>query len=281
MSFGATLVDDKNRDAFVGPLSEESRRTCDVIIGLYEEESDTACGVLAAISVPDGGKDTVALLVMDMIIEDSFMCPEAESTLLTYLQEIAGLYECGAIFMSQYIPEEDKEREDFYEDLGFFEEDNNLTLYEIDIGDITPRKNNSDMACLSLPDLSDKQWKDFVLEASAYSFEMLDKDYYDPKTSIFLMDDDGNIQAGMLTSIRDGELFIEGMAPFGGDEEALIDELVFWGNETIKKYYTGDKSVFIFMVSNKTYNRILKEVTNENARKKGSLVSFTYELPVV
>ena len=280
MTFDATIIDDDNRDVFCSPLSEETARDCDIFIGLYEQETDTACGVLAAAAVPDGDDERVALSMREYFIADGYDCYEARKTMLRYLQEIAGLYGCTAVFVPEYIEEgDDEHRKELLSDMGFYEEDKVLSLYKIKVSDVKQIYDSGKKACLNLSGLSDKQWEQFVSEALVYSFDIEDRDYYDPETSIFLTDNEGNIEGGILAGIRDGNLYIEGIAPFGGDEETLIKELVASEYDAIKNKWRG-KAIYMYMLSNRIYNRILKEVTDGKAERIGSLVNFTYEVPV-
>ena len=283
MTFAATLIDDTNKEAFMTPLIEDSVSDCDIFIGLYEEETDTACGVLSAAAMPDrkDKSDSFALLVREIIIADRYRSKESESALLRYLQEIAALYECSSVFVPEYISEKDlEERDSFFTDLGFYRDDKTIALYKIRICDIKDPITDSEYGCLNITDLSEKQWKQFKAEAACYSFEIMDRDYYHAKTSIFLVDDDGNLIAGLLTSMNDDELHVEGIAPFGGAEESLVQNLVFWEKDALKKHYKNGDHVFLYMITDKFYNRILKDMTDDKADRIGSLVGFNYEVPV-
>ncbi len=281
MKFAATLVDNENRGVFITPLSEDARNSSDIFIGLYEEESDTACGVMALDAVTDESEKAVALSVREVIIDEAYKCPEAEREFFSFLQEIAMAAGCSAIFSSEYIPEGDEEeRIAFYENLGFYEEEKRLPLYEFAFSDVNAKKPVTGMGCLDLSALSKDQWEAFVVDASEYSFEVMDRDYYDSKTSVFLVDDERRLQAGLLTSIRDGALFIEGIAAYGSDESALISDLVCWGSSAAEKSHKKDENIYMYMFSNRIHANLLKEVTGGKARKIGNLVNFTYEVPV-
>lgn len=283
MSFAATLIDDVNRETFIVRQDDEEEPEGDIFIGLYEEETDTACGVLSALVVPakDEDSDSFALEVLDIYIADEYKSVQGEIVLLRYLQELALLYGCGAVFVTEYESETLMEsREKFFEDLGFFAEDKKLPLYEIGISDIKASASTGEFGCLDISDLSDEQWKQFISEASVYSFDVMDRSFYEPKTSIFLVDDNGEIVAGLLTAMRDEKLYIEGIAPFGGNEEALIGDMIFWEKDALGKYYKSGDCVFMYMFSDMVYNRILKDATGGRNRRLGSLVSYTYEVPV-
>ncbi len=165
----------------------------DIYIGLYEEESDTACGVMALSVVPD----------------------------------------------------EEDDRAGFFSGLGFFEEDRKLSLYQFVVSDVKIKKTMTGLGCLNPADLTDEQWKNFAMEASVYDFVIADREYYDPRTSVFLVDDDDNIQAGLLTSVRDKALFIEGVAAYGSDEGALTNDLIYWVSDAAKKCHSKDTLVYI------------------------------------
>lgn len=282
MNFAATLVDEENRGVFVTPLSEKTKEECDLFVGLYEVQSDTACGVMAIAAVPEDEDGKVALSVREMIIDDAYKSPEAEETFIRFLQDMAQQGECSAVYLSEYIPEENaKERAEFMENLGFFVDDKKLPLYEFNISDIRKGKPVSEMGCVNLSDLSDAQWEYFATEATAYGLYIMDKDYYDAKTSVFLVDDNGVIQAGLLTAIRDGALFIEGIAAYGSDEEALIEDLVYWAASAAKKSMGKEDAVYLYMFFDRTRNLMLKDFTRGKAKKIGNLTGFTFEVPVM
>lgn len=281
MTFAATLVDEKNRGVFLTPLDEAVKEQSDFFIGLYEVESDTACGVMAVATVSDDSDKTFALSVREVIIEDAYNNEDALKALLTLLKDVARIAKCSAVFYSEYVAEEqEEETEKFFADLGFFEEEKKLSLYKISFGDVKANDPVTKMGCLHLNDLSEDQWIYFAREASGYSFEILDRTCYDPKTSTFLVDDDGVVQGGMLTSIRNGSLFIEGVAAYGSDEGGLINDLIFWGKSAAKKSLSKDSPIYMYMFSGRVYSRMLKDFSSENAKKVGSLVSFCFETEV-
>ena len=284
MSFAATLIDDTNKDVFLGALSEESIQDCDIFIGIYEEETDTACGVMALSVMPDREEDDdrFALSVREIVIAEDYRSDESEEVLFRYLQELAALYECSSVFVPEFVPEDSLEnRESFFSGLGFYEEEKKINLYKIKVADVKAAKAGLEYGCLNIADLSDEQWDQFVTEASGYSFDILSRDYYDPRTSIFVTDDDGKIKAGLLTSMRDEKLYIEGIAPFGGDEESLVRDLIFWEKDALKKHYRKGDAVFLYMITDRFYNRILSDVTDGKAEKTGTLIGFSYDVPVI
>ena len=281
MNFVATPVDEENRGVFVTPLSEETKEVSDIYIGLYEEESDTACGVMALSVVPDEEDDSFSFAVREVIIDEAFKDTDAEMTLYRFLQDLAETSGCSAVYARELIAEGDPDdRAGFFSGLGFYEEDRKLSLYQFVVSDVKIKKTMTGLGCLNPADLTDEQWKNFAMEASVYDFVIADREYYDPRTSVFLVDDDDNIQAGLLTSVRDKALFIEGVAAYGSDEGALTNDLIYWVSDTAKKCHSKDTLVYIYITSDRMKNRILSEATGGNAAKTGSYVSFTFEVPV-
>ena len=279
MTFAATLVDEANSGIFMTPLSDEVLKDCNIFIGLYEEESDTSCGVLAASSVTDGG--STAISVREVFIEEGYDCQKARETLYRFIQDAAEIGGFSAVFCSEYISEEGQnENTDFFEKLGFFQEEKKLPLYKFGLRDVHVKGSKTEMRHFKLMDLSEKQWKQFKEEADVCSFEIEDKAYYDPKSSIFLVDDDGNVQAGLLSSIREGDIFIEGIAAYGGDESTLINDLVYWTCDAISKRFPQDSYLYMYMFTNVTYKKMLQDMTGDKAQKIGNLVSYTFEVPV-
>ncbi len=281
MNFVATPVDDENRGVFVRPLGEEAKALSDVFIGLYEEESDTACGVMALSTVPDESDDSFAFVVREVIIDDAFKDTDAENALYRFLEDLAEISGCSAVIEREFVAEGDPDdRGGFFAGLGFFEEEKKLPLYEFLVSDVKIKKTVTGLGCLNPRDLTDEQWESFVREASIYDFVIAGREYYDPKTSVFLVDDDYNIQAGLLTSIRDNAIFIEGVAAYGSDEGALTNDLIYWVADAARKCHSKETIVYTYISSDRMKTRILSDVTGHKAVKVGNLVSFTFEVPV-
>lgn len=200
--------------------------------------------------------------------------------LLRFLQDLAADLECSAVFFSEVFSEEQGELQELLLRLGFFAEDVQLPLYEFSLSDVCVKKQKSEAGCVTLAELTPEQWKDFVRETDTYDFELSQPGDYEKDLSVFLVDDDGNVEAGLLFSKREEVLFAEAVAAYGSDEGCLINDLILWAREGAKKRLAPDTRVQVFLPARGTYRQLLMDATNKKAKKTGSLINYTYEVPV-
>ncbi len=280
MSFATTLIDDSNKDIFLIPLSEEAKEEADLFLGLYEEESDMACGVLAATTLKDED-DKMVLSVRELILDEKFKGPEAMTELIRGLQDVAIAADCSAVYHSEYIPEGDEEgKADFFAGLGFYEEEKKLPLYEFKPSAIKAKTPQTDMECIPLSELTKKQWNQFKKETADYGFGLSDMTYYDQDMSCFLVDQNDNVQAGLLSTVRDGDLYLEAIAAYGPDEMALLNDMAFWLFGNIRTVLSPKATIYMYLFSEKMQAKLLFAFTGGKADKVGNLVNFTYEVPI-
>lgn len=250
----------------------------DVWIGAVERETDTACGVLG---VKIAKEEEGALEIGILMVPEEYRGRGVKEALLKELLTLAEVLHAAAVFDTELIREdEENDAPALLKELGFFEEEKKLSLYEFLLSDLRSVKEQTGLGCVRLSQLSGEQWSEFRKEAENLPFLGDDPSDYDDTYSIFLMDDEKRLQGGLLLRIREETLFVEGIAAYGRDEEALLNDLVFWGLDGVKKRLSPDTRFNLFLPSGRTYLTLLSDLTGKKAVKKGSLVNFTYEVPV-
>lgn len=275
----AVIIDETNRDSFLPQDGKEMTELADLWIGAVDDETDTACGILGAdyITEEDGSP---AFMIRVFSVSEQYEMKSVGDVLFRDLFDNAFALHCFAVFATEFIGEGEDELKTFLLENGFFEEDKKMPLYELSISDIKVRRPESELGCLLLSDLSEQQWEVFAEETEDYSFPLMDRSRYDRNLSVFLVDDDAVIQGGMLFSMRDDTVFVEGLAPYGSDEELLINDLVFWGSEGVKKRFGADARIKLYLPGDGRYRTMLLNLTGHKAVKLGELVNFTFEVPV-
>ena len=276
----AVLVDEKGRDMFLPDEEGLSSGETQVLIGLVDDETDSACGVLGAGVAPEED-DHFSLSISFIRLAKGYEDSDGERILLNFLLDIAPSLGCSAVLCAgAFMDEADAEREKMLTELGFCEPEEKLPLYTFTISDLCVKDYKSDMACIRLSDAKEDQWDEFVNETSDYDFFVMDQDMYEQDLSIFLTDDDKKVQAGALISMGGEVLFVDAIAAFGGDQEGLINDLILWGAEGAKSRLPGDTQVDIFLPGGKAYRDILMAATDKKAKRVGNLMTYTYETPV-
>ena len=90
-----TLITEENADSFVPAVGNYALINSDVFIGVADDETDTACGVLAAEAVGDH-----TLAIRWILVEESMRRKGAGTELVSFLQGICREIEANAIVYS-------------------------------------------------------------------------------------------------------------------------------------------------------------------------------------
>lgn len=278
--FIPTLLDEKNGSAFLPALTSQAARDANLLIGVVETETDTACGVLAAELRADGERDD--FVILQLSVSEEFREKGAESALLRYLEDIASDIGCSSVYASELIMDgEESENEQCYLGTGFYAEERSLPLKSFTLSDISVRNRKSDCVSIPLKSLSDEDWEEFQNKIRTTSFYVGERSEYDTGLSNFLLQKDGQICGGLLVQNEGQELFIDVMVAFGRDEEALFNDLFLelYKKSRLKKQQ--DTIVKMYQASGLVYQKMIWEMTGQKAKTVGKLVNYTYVVPVV
>ncbi len=275
----AVLLDDEGKKAFEPVVDEDTLLISDVCVGLYDDEEEAACGILCAMTQPEE-EDNVSFSIMGLIISDSYKDQEGDRILIRYLQDIAWDFGCTTISYTGQVSGEKDDVVGTLMDMGFYEEEEKLSLYGFSLSDIGIKNLKSDLLCKTLSEISPEQWQEFEDETGDYDFVLDDIDDYEKSMSVLLINDDSHPEAGILFKNRGEVIFAEAMAAYGPDEEALINDVFFWSTDRGKKLFGKEKQVELYLPKSKAYHDILMRLTGNKAKRVGSLNTYTYEVPV-
>ncbi len=270
------FIDKENYNSFLPAMEIEG---ASFWIGMVEAETGSACGIMGVDYIEEDG--TLSFSVSCIQVPEDETAEDVKRALLEYLLYLAREMGCVSVFISETISEEKEEGEEtLLSELGFFEEEKSLPLYSFCLRDLNVKKTKSDCSFMLLSEISDLQWEEFLLRSEDYSFTVMDRKDYDPRISLFLSEDRKNLEAGILFRQREDVLFVEVIAPYGSNEEALINDLIYWGMERAKKEFGTDKAIRLFLPADRTYRDVLMKVTGDQAKTAGRLTGFTYDVPV-
>jgi hypothetical protein len=178
------------------------------------------------------------------------------------------------------VQEEEDEKRESRLKLGFYQERKPTPLYTFSVSDVDVKAPESTMNPLPVDEISNVQWEDFLTETSDYSFAVMEKEAYDKELSLFLSDERNKLQGAILFRTRGDKLFVEAVAPYGADERTLINDLIYWALQGIRKKERPEKQIQIYLPEGSVYRRILMDITGNRAKKTASLVEFIYEVQV-
>jgi hypothetical protein len=275
----AVLLDDEGKKAFEPVVDEDTLLISDVCVGLYDDEEEAACGILCAMTQPEE-EDNVSFSIMGLIISDSYKDQGGDRILIRYLQDIAWDFGCTTISYTGQVSGEKDDVAGTLMDMGFYEEEEKLSLYGFSLSDIGIINPEPDLLCKTLSEISPEQWQEFEDETGDYDFVLDDIDDYEKSMSVLLINDDSHPEAGILFKNRGEVIFAEAMAAYGLDEEALINDVFLWSTDRGKKLFGKEKQVELYLPKSKSYHDILMRLTGNKAKRVGSLNTYTYEVPV-
>ncbi len=277
----AGLLDEKGKEFFRSVIDPEAYEELDVWVGLLDDETETACGVLGAASVPDG-EEGHALSIGFLSVASDYDQKTGKRILVRFLLDLAAELECSAVTcIGQFLEGADDENEQLLSDLGFFGEEEKMPLYAFQLSDVAVKKIKGEYGCLNLSELNEEQWEEFVYESEYSDFMITSMEDYEKKLSVFLVDDEKKVKAGILLSLQTDLLFVEGVFANGGDVEDLVNDLAFWAADGAKKRLSPENQVDLFLPAKRAYRDILMGITDKKAKKVGNLMTYTYQTPVL
>ena len=270
------LIDNENSALFLPDMELDG---ADFWLGMVEAETGEAAGILGADYIQEDG--VLSLSIGYIRVPEDETQRAVKAALIEYLLYLAYELGCASVYDAEMIAENgDDSAEALLSDLGFFEDEKTLPLYSFNLNDLNVRKTKSDCGFLMLSEISDQQWDGFVRRSDDYSFSVMDIEDYDPALSLFLCGDDRDLEAGILFREREDVLFVEVIAPYGSDEEALINDMIYWGMDRAKKKFGASKDIQLYLPNDRTYRDVLMKVTGDKAKITGRLVNFVYDVPV-
>ena len=245
----STLITEDNAHLFIEGIPENVSDSADLLLGVIDEETDTACGVLAAIADDDSN-----LQITFIYVAEPFRNKGAGKELLSSLKEIAK--DAGAMEIS-CIHERTPISDGVYELLekngyGLFDVAT-VSTYEGSLSDITVSEDIISSIILPFSELSDAQKKDLTTFVNKLAKQddygcVLSLDEipeYDKDHSFVCFSQSGKITGALLVGVRSGGISVEGIYAFGKNFEKTKRDLIAIAKEAVEEDYGPDIQVFM------------------------------------
>lgn len=273
-----TLITEENADSFMPAVGNYALINSDVFIGVADDETDTACGVLAAEAVGDH-----TLAIRWILVEESMRRKGAGTELVSFLQGICREIEANAIVYSGIESAEKDDIKGLLLSCGFIEdEDSPVPVYSYKVSDMQMIESKLlkdqilSFEDLSVKDVTDMEeaWKDAGEFDAKLSEILRNREFYDKQYSFAAYDEKGT-PLGILVCSVDGEtIFVEDIYAGGKQPDrtgyALIKSLV--------EKAAGSKKDPVISVSydNREMLFILDQVTGGKGEQTGEATLLTY-----
>ena len=271
----STLITEDNAHLFIEGIPENVSDSADLLLGVIDEETDTACGVLAA-TADDVGNLQIAFIY----VAESFRNKGAGKELLSSLKEIAR--DAGAMEIS-CIHERAPISDGVYELLeknGYMLFDvATVSTYEGSLSDITVSEDMISSIILPVSELSDAQAKDLMTLVNDLARQdnygcvlpLEEIPDYDKDHSFVCFSQGGKITGALLVGARSGEISIEGIYAFGKSFEKIKRDLVAIAKEAVEEDYGPNFQVLMRPYTREQFQE-MDMLFGKKARKKEETV---------
>ena len=245
----STLITEDNAHLFIEGVPKDVQGSADLLLGAIDEETDTACGVLAA-AVDDDNSVQITFIY----VAEKFRRKGAGTELIKTLQEIAAdnrSSEISCVHTKTAISDGVYE---LLEKCGFVLFDlATVKTYEVRAGDVYIPGPGLSYQILPVSDLTKAQWRDLSEKVSklekqdetGWVLPLRDIEGYDKKHSFVSFSEDGKMTGALLVSASAGVLSIDGLYSFGRNEEKLKEDLVAAAKEAVEEDLSEDTVVLM------------------------------------
>ncbi len=275
------LVTEENKEMFLGVVPGEVLEVSHLYLGAIDEDTDTACGVLAAMVDVDGN-----LLLTYVFVAEDFRMMGAGKELIEALKELAADGEAKEI---SCIHEKMADSDGVYELLdscGFTEfELATTSTYEVLLRDLVLPNKKVTSKIVPLSALSDEQWLTYYRKINMLD-EMDDtgnvtslskRENYDGDHSVAYIDGDGQVMGALILSFDGDAIYVEGLRVLGENMEMVTLDLIISGIQRAKAGFSGDMPV----VMSPFYHEqmaLLSRFSDGRVKKRSDTVVQIYSL---
>ncbi len=281
----ATLITEANSDFFLPAVSTEELMNSDFFLGVYDEETDTACGVLAAEAIEG---HTIA--IRNLYVDGEWRGRGAGRTLVEALLELAYDMGAGSVVCAHSRPNESDGIAELLEACHFIhDEEEDSPIYSVRVGDclrlskpgIEEKKEYGSFTALD--EISEEKWQKLAFlwseeggnEYGSFALQW-PKERYLGSCSFIAFDEKGRPEALLLMIEADGGLKLDAFACLNQYSPTGLIALSKRGVEAIIKEKGEDEQVIVSTVS-KNGDKLLDEISEGAKLQVGATVLYTYD----
>ncbi len=270
-----TLITEKNADMFLKVVPDEVKEISDLYLGVIDEETDTACGVLAAMLDVDDN-----LLLTFIYVDPGFRLRGAGKELIETLKEFAEAINAMEV---SCIHEKKVSGDGVYELLescGFavFEPATTST-YEARLADISVPSLKITSNIVPLKQISDRQWLKYqnkigVLEEQDDTGNVLSlakREFYDPNHSFAYVGGEDKVLGELLVDVDGDDINVDELRVLEGDSAVVTLDLIVNAVKTAKKDFQEDTLVVVNPLSEE-HMELMNKLSKNRAKKRADTV---------
>ena len=277
-----TLITGENESVFLEAVDAELRKECDFFIGVYDEDTDTACGILAAEAV--GGH---TLAIRYIYVDEKWRRQGAGTELIDTLMDIASHIEAEAIVCSFTRGNISDGIAELLASCGFGKTPElSAPIYRIDLSDLEFKKTKKAGPLVSIKNIGDEEWKSLSDEwkkagGDEAGYEALkdEKDRYDEERSYLAMDENGAPVGLCLVTSQNGEYMLETVGAIKENATDVISSFLQYLSDKARMGKMNDASL-ILCPPKENGKELIEEITGGAMVQVGACEYYSLELTV-
>ena len=265
------LVSEINQGCFVPVLEASGQDAGDICIGVFDEETDTACGIMATDAIP--GKN---LLIRYIYVHPDYRRRGAGRTMVSLLSDIAASGTMNSIRCKRDLEGDSDEVVSFFEALNFSRDDpQKVTLYTLEVSDLKKTRSPAFKGRIeTVSSLSLRTWSNFdkMLE-----FPFPWRSAIDPELS-FIASGADLAPKGILFTRREGDAHrICGFYVTGADPTVTAEALFEHAISAARTRLSPHDPIFV-EIRNEDEAHNLFRLSGDRALPAGQVVSLNYRI---
>lgn len=270
-----TIVNKKNQNLFLPGVSRTMKQVCNTYVGVIDEISGLACGVLGAQTTEFNGLD-----ICYIYVDEGFRGRGAATVLVDFLVKAAIDNGFDHITCSHV---RNLETEGIYEALekaGFVEIlDMSSPVYSMPASTIVAERMETKFEIIPLGKAMSMTWTNLVNkklelaknDLTGSEVELSDRSFYDNRYSFLAVDKAGKCHGALLLSRYGTDFKVECLYSSGNMAGAILLNLICAAKEEVVKNGLASIKIYVSVFSEKS-RRIISKLTVKKPVKFGNCV---------
>ena len=270
-----TLITEKNAKMFIEAIPQEVISASNLFLGAIDEETDTACGVLAAILDDDNN-----ILITFIYVAEQFRRRGAGTEMIGAIKEIAERIKADEISCIHTRTTDDDGVYELLERCGFEMFDAaTVTTYEAKLSDLSIPDAKVASKIVPIKSITDYQWNYYSSKINLIEKEddsgniipLRSREKYDKDHSFVCISDDDRVVGSLLVNVQGSEISLEELQVFEDKTGRMTLDLIIKAGKKAKKDFPPDTTVIMNPYSDE-HKKVMYKLSDGHARKRSETI---------
>ena len=221
----AVLVNEENADEFVHAVEFSVRKSCGIYLGAVDEETDTACGIIAVEMIEDDKGDVLA--IRDIVVAEGYRHQGAGTAMVNALMELADYMGVKKVICSHMSDLKDEDAlSGLLEKCEFNRIKKSIPVYSFKLEDMAVHPDKDELETRPLGEISDQDWKGIITIAKKRKAILGSRLFFDKKYSLAGYNGMGKVICAMLVSKRGDDVYIDNIIMADNKDDRTLKTLI-------------------------------------------------------